>query len=122
MKSGVVIEKQDGSFDFRKGQIYGKTEKLTGGWAEIYIKGMREPIFRSVNLNEVMNFKSDGTPNKFWKDKPALMVEKVAQKQAMEIAMQMPKTYIEEELPVLDIAHEDVSEQKAIGSNEEFFK
>jgi hypothetical protein len=122
MKSGIVVEKTDGSFDFRKGQIYnGKSEKLTGGWAEIFIKGMREPIFRSVNLNEVMNFKGDGTPNKFWKEKPALMVEKVAQKQAMEIAMQMPKTYIEEEI-ALDIEHEDVSNQKAISaSNDEFF-
>jgi hypothetical protein len=122
MKSGIVVEKADGSFDFRKGQIYnGKSEKLTGGWAEIFIKGMREPIFRAVNINEVMNFKNDGTPNKFWKEKPALMVEKVAQKQAMEIAMQMPKTYIEEEI-ALDVEHEDVSNQKAISaSNDEFF-
>lgn len=121
MKSGVVIEKKDGSFDFRKGQIFSKSETLSGGWCEIFIKGMREPIFRSVNLNEVMNFKNDGTPNKFWKDKPALMVEKVAQKQAMEIAMQMPKTYIEEEIAI-DIDHEDVSNQKALpANNEEFF-
>ena len=59
--------------------------------------------------------------NKFWKEKPALMIEKVAQKQAMEIAMQMPKTYIEEEI-ALDIEHEDLSQQKAIpASNDEFF-
>lgn len=122
MKSGIVVEKADGSFDFRKGQIYNsKAEKLTGGWAEIFIKGMREPIFRAVNLNEVMNFKADGTPNKFWKEKPALMIEKVAQKQAMEIAMQMPKTYIEEEIAI-DIDHTDVTEQKAIiANNEEYF-
>jgi len=123
MKSGVVIEKQDGSFDFRKGQIYGKNETLKGGWAEIFIKGLREPIFRSVNIEEVLNRKGDGTPNKFWKEKPALMVEKVAQKQAMEIAMQMPKTYIEEEIPVIDIDHEDLSDQKSLPvSNDEFFK
>jgi len=123
MKSGVVIEKQDGSFDFRKGQIYGKNETLKGGWAEIFIKGLREPIFRSINIEEVLNRKGDGTPNKFWKEKPALMVEKVAQKQAMEIAMQMPKTYIAEELPVIDIDHEDLSDQKSLPvSNDEFFK
>lgn len=122
MKSGVVIEKSDGTFDFRRGQIYGKNETLKGGWAEIYIKGMREPIFRSINIDEVLNRKSDGTPNKFWKEKPALMIEKVAQKQAMEIAMQMPKTYIEEEIPQIDdTEHEDVSNQKAIGTNEQFF-
>lgn len=121
MKSGVVIEKADGGFDFRRGQIFNpKKETLSGGWCEIFIKGMREPIFRAININEVMNFKADGTPNKFWKEKPALMIEKVAQKQAMEIAMQMPKTYIEEEI-ALDIDHEDVTDQKAITSNEEFF-
>lgn len=123
MRSGVVIEKADGSFDFRKGQIYSKTEKLKGGWAEIFIKGMREPIFRSINIEEVLNRKGDGTPNKFWAEKPALMIEKVAQKQAMEIAIKMPKTYIAEELPVIeDAEHTDISSQKAIASNEEFFK
>jgi hypothetical protein len=105
MKSGIVVEKQDGSFDFRKGQIYGKTEILKG-----------------INIEEVLNRKSDGTPNKFWKEKPALMIEKVAQKQAMEIAMQMPKTYIEEELPI-DTTYEDLSGQKAISeNNKEFFE
>ncbi len=123
MRSGVVIEKADGTFDFRKGQIYGKGEILKGGWCEIYIKGMREPIFRSVNIEEVLNRKGDGTPNKFWAEKPALMIEKVAQKQAMEIAIKMPKTYIAEELPVIeDVDHSDVSNQKAIASNEELFK
>lgn len=126
MKSGVVIEKPDGSFDFRRGQIYGKTEILKGGWAEVFIKGLREPIFRSVNIEEFQMRKKDGTLNKFWNEttgKPALMIEKVAQKQAMEIAMQMPKTYIPEEIPVIDIDHEDLSEQKSLPvSNDEFFK
>lgn len=125
MKSGVVIEKPDGSFDFRRGQVFGKTEILKGGWAEVFIKGLREPIFRSINIEEFQMRKKDGTLNKFWNEtsgKPALMIEKVAQKQAMEIAMQMPKTYIPEEIPVIDINHEDVTNQKAIpANNEEFF-
>lgn len=123
MKSGVVIEKEDGSIEYRKGQVFTKAEKLLGGWCEVFIKGLREPIFKSVNINEVMNFKRDGTPNKFWKDKPALMVEKVAQKQTFEIAMKLPKIYIPEELPFVDINHEDVTNQSVIpASNEEFFK
>lgn len=125
MKSGVVVEKPDGSFDFRRGQVYGKNEILKGGWAEVFIKGLREPIFRSVNIEEFQMRKKDGTLNKFWNEtsgKPALMIEKVAQKQAMEIAMQMPKTYIAEELPVIDIDHEDLSDQKSLPvSNDEFF-
>ena len=123
MKSGVIIEKQDGTFDYRRGQIYNsKTEKLAGGWAEIFIKGVREPIFRGVNIEEFIQRKSDGTANKFWKDKPALMIEKVAQKQAMEIAMKMPRTYIAEELPIIEeAAHEDLTSQKQLQSNADFF-
>ena len=123
MKSGVIIEKQDGTFDYRRGQVYNsKTEKLAGGWAEIFIKGVREPIFRGVNIEEFIQRKSDGTANKFWKDKPALMIEKVAQKQAMEIAMKMPHTYIAEEMPIIEeAAHEDLTSQKQLQSNADFF-
>ena len=122
MKSGVIVEKTDGTIDYRRGQFYSKNEKLVGGWAEIFIKGVREPIFRGVNIEEFIQRKSDGTANKFWKDKPALMIEKVAQKQAMEIAMKMPRTYIAEEIPTIeDVAHEDLTRQKALQSNESFF-
>ena len=123
MKSGVIVEKADGTFDYRRGQVYNsKTEKLAGGWAEIFIKGVREPIFRGVNIEEFIQRKSDGTANKFWKDKPALMIEKVAQKQAMEIAMKMPRTYIAEELPIIEEAtHEDLTSQKQLQSNADFF-
>lgn len=123
MKSGVIVETATGTFDYRRGQFYNsKTEKLVGGWAEIFIKGLREPIFRGVNIDEFIQRKSDGTANSFWKSKPALMIEKVAQKQAMEIAMKMPKTYIEEELPRIEEAdHEDLTNQKQLQSNESFF-
>ena len=122
MKSGIVVETASGVIDYRRGQIYSKSEKLIGGWAEIFIKGVREPIFRGVNIDEFIQRKSDGTANKFWKDKPALMIEKVAQKQAMEIAMKMPKTYIEEEMPTIeDATHEDLTSQKQLQSNADFF-
>lgn len=122
MKSGIVVETASGVIDYRRGQIYSKNEKLIGGWAEIFIKGVREPIFRGVNIEEFIQRKTDGTANKFWKDKPALMIEKVAQKQAMEIAMKMPRTYIREELPLIeDAAHEDLTNQKQLQNNDEFF-
>lgn len=122
MKSGVIVEKSDGVIDYRRGQFYSKNETLVGGWAEIFIKGVREPIFRGVNIEEFIQRKSDGTANKFWKDKPALMIEKVAQKQAMEIAMKMPRTYIAEEMPIIEeAAHEDLTSQKQLQSNADFF-
>jgi hypothetical protein len=49
------------------------------------------------------------------------MIEKVACKLAFEIALKMPKTYTPEELPTLDITHDDVSEQKALTANNDSF-
>lgn len=124
-KSGVVVEKADGEIINRNGQVYGSKEKLIGGWCEVYLKGLQEPVFRSVNINEFEQVDSNGVLTSFWnekKGKRALMIEKVACKIAFEIAMKIPKTYIEEELPVIDINHEDVSQQKAISAtNDEFF-
>jgi hypothetical protein len=123
-KSGVVVETADGNIINRAGQVYGSKETLIGGWCEVYLKGIKEPVFRSVNIKEFEQSDNNGVLTKFWKQdgKRALMIEKVACKLAFEIAMKIPKTYIEEELPAIDIDHEDVSDQKAIGANnEEFF-
>ena len=122
-KSGVVVETADGNILNRAGQVYGSKETLIGGWCEVYLKGIKEPVFRSVNIKEFEQSDNNGVLTKFWKQDGtrALMIEKVACKLAFEIAMKIPKTYIEEELPVIDISHEDVSEQKALPNNEEFF-
>jgi hypothetical protein len=125
MRSGVVVETTDSEIKNRNGQVFGSKETLIGGWCEVYVKGIKEPIFRSVNLNEFEQRDGNGVLTKFWdskKGKPALMIEKVACKIAFEIAMKMPKTFIEEELPALDIEHEELAEQKAIAANnDEFF-
>lgn len=124
-KSGVVVENDKGEIINRNGQVFGSKETLIGGWCEVYLRGIAQPIFRSVNLNEFQQRTKDGILTKFWdpkKGKPALMIEKVASKLAFEIAMKMPKTYIEEELPTIDVEHEDLSNQKAIANNDEFFK
>jgi hypothetical protein len=124
-KSGVVVETDDGNIINRNGQVYGSKETLIGGWCEVYIKGVKEPVFRSVNINEFEQRDNNGVLTKFWKEdgKRALMIEKVACKLAFEIAMKIPKTFIEEEIPkFIDVAHEDLTSQKAIpANNEEFF-
>lgn len=123
-KSGVVVETADGSIINRNGQVYGSKETLIGGWCEVYLKGIKEPVFRSVNINEFEQRDNNGILTNFWNDKKgkrALMIEKVACKLAFEIAMKLPKTYIEEEIAI-DIEHEDVSNQKALPiNNDEYF-
>lgn len=121
-KSGVTVETKDGQLIDRRGQVILSTDKLIGGWCEAFDKRLKEPIYRSVNLNEFIKRKKDGTPTKFWKDSPASQIEKVAIANCLGIAMRLPKFYIPEELPALDITHVDVTTQKAIAaSNEDFF-
>lgn len=124
-RSGVTVETKDGLIIDRKGQVYSSNETLVGGWCEVFIKGIREPIYRGVKIAEFEQRKSDGTLTRFWSEKGgkrSLMIEKVAKKQAFEIAMKLPKTYIEEELPIIeDVAHEDLTRQKALQSNVDFF-
>jgi hypothetical protein len=121
-ESGVCVETKDGQLIDRIGQVILSTDKLTGGWCKTYIKNLRVPIHRSVNLVEFEKRKKDGTLTKFWKNSPAGMIEKVAISNCLKIACRMPNFYIAEELPVIDIEHEDLTAQKAISANnEEFF-
>jgi hypothetical protein len=120
-KSGVVVEKKDGRIEYIRGQAHSLQDTLIGGWCEVFLKGMKETIFRSIMLNEFIKTDSNGVATKFYKEKPSVMCEKIAKKNAFEDASLCPKAYIEEEI-ALDIEHEDLSQQKAItASNDEFF-
>ena len=56
---------------------------LVGGWARVYVKGRSYPSYTSVNLEEAIQRKKDGTPNSNWSTKPATMIEKVAKVRAL---------------------------------------
>jgi hypothetical protein len=121
-ESGVVVETKKGEIVERKGQVYLETDRLIGGWCRVVVKGLELPVYRSVNLKEFERRKNDGTLMKFWKDSPANQIEKCAIANALGIALKMPKFFIPEELPTLDITHDDVSDQKALtAKNDQFF-
>lgn len=82
MKSGVMVYNQNtGRLTKREGSAVYKSlgEQLLGGWAEVYTEG-REPFFVSVSFDEYNTGKS------IWNSKPATMICKVAQSQALRAA------------------------------------
>ena len=78
MKAGVVVINRDGQMVYREGCIVGgQTEKLVGGWAEVFDKSRSHPSRAEVSLSEY------DTGRSLWKSKPATMIRKVALVQAL---------------------------------------
>ena len=83
MKSGIIILTESGEEKERKGTFKLPNEILVGGWAEVFSKDWKNSIYCSVALEEVIQKKSDGTPNANWTKQPATMIEKVAKVRAL---------------------------------------
>lgn len=78
MKAGVVVVNRAGEMEHREGCIVGQsTERLVGGWAEVYDKRRSHPSRAEVSLDEYDQHRS------LWKTKPATMIRKVALVQAL---------------------------------------
>jgi hypothetical protein len=71
-------------------------------------------------LDEYIKTDNNGVPIKFYKEKPSVMCEKIAKSNAFEMAGLVSRSYIEEEL-AMDIPHEDLTSQKLLPNNTEFF-
>lgn len=81
-KSGVIVQKEDGSIEEREGTFVLKSEEIVGGWAKVFIKD-KEPEYQSVSFDEYAGRKRDGSLNSQWSKKPATMIRKVAVVQAL---------------------------------------
>jgi len=77
-EQGVIVLKEDGAIENRKGTFKLKDEVLVGGWAKVYRKSWEHPTEITVSFDEVSQTKNDGTLNSNWATKGATMVEKVA--------------------------------------------
>lgn len=78
IKAGVVVVNRKGDMEYREGCIVGgQTEKLVGGWAEVFDKSRSHPSRAEVSLSEY------DTGRSLWKSKPATMIRKVALVQAL---------------------------------------
>ena len=78
MRAGVVVIDRNGTMEYREGSLVGgRTERLIGGWAEVYSKARKYPSKAVVSLSEYDQGRS------LWKTKPATMIRKVALVQAI---------------------------------------
>ena len=80
--AGIIVQKKDGSIDYREGTLHLKDETIVGGWAKIFIAG-REPEMTTVSFDEYVGKKKDGSVSGQWLAKPATMIRKVAVVQAL---------------------------------------
>ena len=83
-KAGLILLGERAEPVYREGSFYirGK-EQLAGGWAEVYRAGLSVPVRAEVSFEEYVQHKTDGSPNRFWAEKPATMIRKVAIVQAL---------------------------------------
>ena len=78
LRAGVVVVDRTGAIQYREGCIVGRsTEKLVGGWAEVYDKRRGHPSRAEVSLEEYDQHRN------LWRTKPATMIRKVALVQAL---------------------------------------
>lgn len=101
-KAGIIVLTSK-DLAYREGSFYMRdSESLVGGWAEVYRVGLSAPIRAEVALEEYVQRKTDGTINKFWSEKPATMIRKVAIVQALREAFpeEFGGLYSPEEMPV----------------------
>ena len=118
IKSGIIVQKEDGTIEERKGLFYiPEKERIVGGWAEVYRKDWEYPTYCSVSFEEVAQRKNDGNLNSNWATKKATMIEKVAKVRALRetFVEDLAGMYEAEEMdnpPVRDITEEtEVIEQ-----------
>ena len=85
MEGGIIVQgNETGELIERPGSFYIKSEEtLVGGWAKVYMKNLKYPIQKSVNLEDYEGKTKDGKPNTMWAAKGSTMIAKVAQMQAL---------------------------------------
>lgn len=85
MTSGIVVLNNEiGEIEYRTGTIViEEYEKIIGGWSEVFRKDRTHSTRIEVSFNEYAGRKKDGSLNNQWATKPATMIRKVAQVQAL---------------------------------------
>ena len=77
-EAGVILQREDGSLEYRTGAMVLPAEILVGGWAKTYVTGYQCPIESTVSFDEYAGRKKGGELNTMWAGKPGVMIRKVA--------------------------------------------
>lgn len=84
--AGIIVVNMKGEIEERKGSFYiskGNREELVGGWAKVFYKSGKEPVYHTVSIDEYIGKKSNGEITAMWATKKATMIRKVALVQAL---------------------------------------
>ena len=117
-EQGVIVLTEKGETMERKGTFYLGSETLVGGWAKVYRKNWKFPVYITVSFSEVAQTKRDGQLNQNWATKGATMIEKVALVRALreafveDVSGMYDADEIGVELPSVTIEQEQGQEQK----------
>lgn len=103
-EAGVIVQKEDGTVEYRKGALVLPKETLVGGWARVYRKDWQVPLENTVSLEEYQRYNSKGELMSNWSKMPATMIRKVALVQALREAIpeEFGGLYSPEEMPIDD--------------------
>lgn len=99
IESGLIILSDTG-IQYRQGAFYlPNDEEIVGAWAEVYRSDKAHPYRVEVSFSEYVGKKKDGTVNGQWATKPATMIVKVAEVQALRKAFPgtLGQLYVAEE-------------------------
>lgn len=100
-KAGVIYGIGE-DIRYKEGAFIPPGGKLLGGWADVKRSDKPDPFRSEISLDEYIQTKNDGSPNKFWKEKAATMARKVALVQALREAFpdEFEGLYSPEEMPL----------------------
>lgn len=103
-EAGVIVQKEDGTVEYRKGALVLPKETLVGGWARVYRKDWGVPMEITVGLEEYQRYNNKGDLMTNWQKMPATMIRKVALVQALREAIpeEFGGLYSPEEMPIDD--------------------
>ncbi len=83
-EAGIIVRHKDGKIEHRQGAVlYSDEEELIGGWARVYRKDRSISFYSEVTLSEYTQYKKNGEIQRFWREKPATMIRKVALVQSL---------------------------------------
>jgi phage recombination protein Bet len=108
IESGLIVL-NDAGIQYRQGAFYlPNDEEIVGAWAEAYRSDKAHPYRVEVSFSEYVGKKKDGTVNGQWASKPATMIVKVAEVQALRKAFPgtLGQLYVAEEKGVEEPAAE----------------
>lgn len=111
IESGIIVGLKNGGIEYRDGAAWfaDMGERLLGGWAKVYRKGISHPFTVTMSRKEY------DTGRAMWKSKPGFMCEKTAKAQAWRLAYPSLFSHVYESAEMGDVQpKEDVEEPKEV--------